>query len=307
MAERLRLSLPTGQRHTHRLAWADADAPESSASRSGRLDWSVVVLDELTVDLEVSVELRPSEPDAPPGLVLLQEVTRGRNFSGSFEPAADARLAAPEGSGAEDGVEGSAESRVEAVIFEFSNAFSWWTDKDIELIALRERPSGPPLAKVPPLLPLEPLDPPPRRSPMPDGALAAQAAPELRGGHAESEPEEAKQRFAAHVDACLAAAEESCPSGEGGEWLQELLVRIAALRGLCQRGPAPAVQAAAGDPEAAAEAAGDERPPGASLAEGVGAADPAAAAGGQQLEREVAAAEGQAEAAEGGLSVEAEQ
>lgn len=244
----MRLSLQTGERKTQRFPWADEQS--GGSSRLGRLDWSLVVLDELTVDLEVSVELCPREPDGAPGLVLLQEVQRGRTFRGSFEPCTDARLAAPEGRAETgEGIAGCTRDEVEAVIFDFSNTFSWWTPKEVELIALRVRPSGPPLASVPPLLALRPLSPPPRGSRALWGAGphngeavlkgSPAAAPELRAVAPlveQSRDLKETHRFAALLDAFLAAAEDGCPSGAGGNWLEDLCARVAALRGLCQNG-----------------------------------------------------------------------
>mmetsp|Transcript_34900 Transcript_34900/g.92792 ORF Transcript_34900/g.92792 Transcript_34900/m.92792 type:complete len:583 (-) Transcript_34900:139-1887(-) len=259
MAERVRLSLPSGQRTSHRLAWGDLQL--GSAGNLGSLEWSVVVLDELTIDLEVSVQLSGQAAaggaggaaggeggaDAP-GLVLLQEVARGRTFRGTFDPTEDPRLGGGDGGSAEnDGVAGS---RVEAVIFDFNNAFSWWTDKEVELVCLRVRPGGPPASMVPPLRLLQPLAALPRSICSARGAFECGVAPGLatlppRGAwEASLSDREEVLRFASSLDEWLAAAEARRPAEgsaaavAGGALLQEVLERVVALRGLCKEASA---------------------------------------------------------------------
>jgi len=260
------------------------------------------VLDELTVDLEVRVELRPQDPEHPPGMLLLQEMARARSFVGSFDPETDKRLAGLQARGAADGVDDPSTrgEGVEAVIFEFSNAFSWMTGKEIELVALRVRPSGPPPAKVPPLPACQPLALLPRSTGAENGALDAKAAPELRGAAAELDSTEdggrELRRFAAHLDTCLAAAEEGCPSNDDGEWLQELRARIVALRGFCQQGPPQAATPGMGG-EAEAEATLEGRQSTGLDGKDGGEADPAGVAQEQQLEDKAALESAEAPAA----------
>mmetsp|Transcript_74818 Transcript_74818/g.241916 ORF Transcript_74818/g.241916 Transcript_74818/m.241916 type:complete len:254 (+) Transcript_74818:80-841(+) len=226
MAERFRLALPAGERASRRLEWADPRG--GSSSRLGTLDWSVNVLPpegggELTVELKVSVQLGPQELT-----VELQMPSIGRTFQGSFDPAKNPRFATPGGSD-------TSKVEVEAVIFEFSNAFSWWTPKQVDLFLLRKRPPGLPFSHVPPLPALRVPSPLPRGQRTADGTAetvaALAAAPELRGlGCSRAED------FAAHLDACLAAAEEQQPRCKDA-WLEHLDARIATLRGLCQRVP----------------------------------------------------------------------
>jgi len=234
----VRLEIPTGQKASHRLTWND---PQLGYNGSlGSLDWSVVVLEEMTIDLEVSVQLSPASDgseNATPGLILLQETARGRTFRGTFDPSTDTRLAAAAAAG------GNGEGpTVEAIIFEFDNAFSWMTAKEVELVALRVRPDGPPAALVPPLLPLSPLEVPPRSAGRHAGGADCRLAPGLAKPPPPGVVDEREEvlRFAARLDDWLAAAETSCPADGssaaevGGEWLKDLLARVASLRGLCK-------------------------------------------------------------------------
>mmetsp|Transcript_51249 Transcript_51249/g.101801 ORF Transcript_51249/g.101801 Transcript_51249/m.101801 type:complete len:502 (+) Transcript_51249:77-1582(+) len=249
MAERTKLQLATGERQKLRLRWPDQAA--GCSSRLGRLDWSVVVLDELTVDLEVFAELAPEGPESSPGLVLLQESFRNRTFTGSFEPTTDPRLHAV-GNDISTIVE-----RVEAVIFDFNNSFSWMTGKDVEIVALRVRPpAGPPKSTMPPLLSLRPCSPPPRgntlagskpnhigRSNGVRGAMGIDSvAPELRlelaKGRTSSPNGQHLLWFAGLLDAFLATAEDKCPDDAADcDWLTDVRLRIGALRDLCKDVP----------------------------------------------------------------------
>jgi len=256
MADRIRLSLGTGQRTTHRMPWADPES-NSKVSRKGSLDWSVVVLEELTVDLEVSVQLCPASEEATPGLVLLQETARGRTFRGTFNPASDKRLrpAANVGGGGStsskdgettEGSESSSPPEVDAVIFEFSNAFSWWTPKEVELVIVRHRP-GQPESEVSPLPILPPLSAVPRSTSSSGGAAedvgpvplaVLQPAPVDEAMKTLGAGEHSAQRLAAVLQKWLSSVEEiPVDSDKEGEWLEELRKRCASLQGFCLEGP----------------------------------------------------------------------
>jgi len=125
VAERVRLSIPAGRSCTHRVVWPVGD---DSACCLERLRWNAVVLGELTVDLEVSAELQPAPQRA--ARLLLQRWARGGTFLGAFAPGHDRRLLPAAGE--------VKPPKVEAVIFSFSNAFSWFTAKEVELVLLRE-------------------------------------------------------------------------------------------------------------------------------------------------------------------------
>lgn len=249
MAERLRLSVPSGQQQSHRLEWADAaQSGNIVAAQLGSLEWSAVVLDELTVDLEVSAQYRSTEPGVAPGLILLQEMARGTSHRGTFDPAKDSRFAAlRSAANGEDNHKGGIE--IDAIIFEFSNTFSWWTGKEIELIMLRIKPPGEPLAAVPPLPLLQPLASLPHAddvaTKMSEETFPRPMLPNLHilpnsNEEIPSTCEHEVSRYASRLDSWLAAVESTCPSGVSNAWLEDLLTGVAALRGKCQKGPIPA-------------------------------------------------------------------
>jgi hypothetical protein len=154
----------------------------------------------------------------------------------------------------------NATERVEAVIFDFSNSFSWMTGKDVELVALQTWPSGPLISAVPPLLSLRPHSKPPRprgnalavskpyhtgKSNGVKGAVGIDAVtPELRVELATGKTSpngEQLVRLAGFLDAFLAAAEDKClDSSADCEWLTDLRHRIGAVRAFCREGPPPA-------------------------------------------------------------------
>lgn len=121
VAERSHLSFAAGQAIEHRVPWVIAGG-------SGHLHWSAVVLSDLTIDLEISAVLAASE-GATDELVL-QRNARGGTFVGSLDEAHDRRLAAS--------VTGSARKEVREVVFKFSNSFSWFRGKEVELVFLLE-------------------------------------------------------------------------------------------------------------------------------------------------------------------------
>ncbi|CAE8708079.1 unnamed protein product [Polarella glacialis] len=263
MAQRVRLSIAAGLRESYSLPWSDPQEEGHQDPRLGSVEWSIVVLDDLTIDLEVSAQLDVIGA-GDLGLVTLSE-SRGKTFRGVFEPSTDARLLDAEGGSA-----GSA-GNVKSIVFNFSNEFSWFSGKEVELVFVQVRPPGQPLSKVPPLLPLQPLVPLLRAAnTTAEGPLAlALALPELQRPPARSEAAEIGaegelRRFVSHLDCVLDQAESNFPDGDCGPWLKELRRRIAALRGLCKQGPpvAPAAPLAV-PPAAAAERAAPTAGPGA--------------------------------------------
>lgn len=203
---------------------------------------SAVVLGELTLDVEVWAELAPRGTSTP-GQVILQEVARGRTFRGSFDPSTDTRLTSTTGAEAPGSRVGP--RTVQSVHFCFGNEFSWWTEKEVELIMLSLGPSGPPPALVPPLLPLRPLEAVPRGGgrPLGGGSGGDQQPPGLamppQGAAEKQDDREAALRFAAHLDEWLSAAEARRPmelaaGTVAGPWLADMLEKVALLRGLCK-------------------------------------------------------------------------
>mmetsp|Transcript_102584 Transcript_102584/g.288565 ORF Transcript_102584/g.288565 Transcript_102584/m.288565 type:complete len:333 (-) Transcript_102584:493-1491(-) len=152
-AERVHLSIKAGATYTHTLAWP-------STARSIR--WGAVALDDLTIDLELSATLEPLPSGDGLKAIVLQRNARGVNFVADFAPARKRGLAAvpapsAEGSAAataaasaaagaqaasdEDTAAASSASegqRVHSIVFKFSNAFSWFTPKEVELVTLFE-------------------------------------------------------------------------------------------------------------------------------------------------------------------------
>ncbi|CAJ1365575.1 unnamed protein product [Effrenium voratum] len=123
-AERCHLQLSAGQKTEHTVPW-------ESSGQSGRLQWSAVALSDLTIDLEVCAVVRPpSAAEGEVSEVILQRHARGGTFVGSLDAASDRRLA----------VQGDKKMRKEvvSVIFKFSNSFSWFTGKEVELVLLKD-------------------------------------------------------------------------------------------------------------------------------------------------------------------------
>lgn len=164
-AERLHVSIKAGGTFSHSIPWRGG---------AQSISWSAVVLDDLTVDLEISANLAP--PSSGEGLrsIVLQRNARGVNFVSEFFPARKRGLAVPEpaaamsstssgrstGSGRGTGQAAASSTAaapvaappvaagevlarqapehqvVESIVFNFSNAFSWFTAKEIEFVTL---------------------------------------------------------------------------------------------------------------------------------------------------------------------------
>lgn len=124
--QRWTLNLQAGQADSSKIPWcvsAGSVAPWS-------LRWKVVVLSELTVDLKIHAVLRESKSEQPSQEIVLQKHARGDSFVGSFAPARDRRVQRTTTSNGDD----AHNIEVKEIVFSFSNAFSWFKPKDVELI-----------------------------------------------------------------------------------------------------------------------------------------------------------------------------
>jgi DNA polymerase III gamma/tau subunit len=127
-AERTRLSLPAGKTAMHIFTW-----PKDSL-RLSCLRWHALVLNsDLDFEMEVIAELRPETDDAAADSIVLQKNARGSVFDGSFAPLRDRRFAPASPA---NGSANRTSREVRAIVFKFSNAFSWFTAKDVELITM---------------------------------------------------------------------------------------------------------------------------------------------------------------------------
>mmetsp|Transcript_33707 Transcript_33707/g.77832 ORF Transcript_33707/g.77832 Transcript_33707/m.77832 type:complete len:277 (+) Transcript_33707:57-887(+) len=206
MAERTCLTVPAGQRLLHKIPcfWEEDGGDGKMRSVAlGSLEWNAIVLGEKTVDLEISVLLKPEEGGSePPTMHWLQQKGSGRTFQGCFTPGDDSRFVR----------EGGGLVELDEVIFEFDNSYSWWTDKEVELITIRSRSeqNPPPL----PLPVMSPLSLPPRAADRGSGGeAAAKEVPELRKANALVADADAGGafRFISQLEAFLSAAEAQCP------------------------------------------------------------------------------------------------
>ncbi|CAL1133620.1 unnamed protein product [Cladocopium goreaui] len=127
-AERCQLQFSAGQQ-------LEQTAPWGADGRQGRLQWSAVVLSDLTIDLEVRAVVRtPPETEGSEGVteqIVLQRNARGVTFVGTLDASCDRRLGATAG-------DKKIRKEVLSVIFKFSNSFSWFTGKEVELVLLKE-------------------------------------------------------------------------------------------------------------------------------------------------------------------------
>lgn len=137
-AQRVRLCLPAGHRQSYTIP-LDACAMKD-ARGSLVLRWTAVVLGERTIELEIWAQLSRScekcedKSGCMPNFVKLERAACGGTFVGNFAPCSDRRLTAVLNKDLKD----AAVPTVEAVVFRFSNAFSWFLAKDVELVSLVE-------------------------------------------------------------------------------------------------------------------------------------------------------------------------
>jgi len=120
-AERVQLSLRAGQSMDHHVPCAPG---------CSRLQWSAVALENLDIELEIVALLREPGSEGAPEELVLQRRARGETHVSAFYPIRDRRVAT-------SGANGSCKE-VEALIFKFSNSFSWFRGKQVELVILQE-------------------------------------------------------------------------------------------------------------------------------------------------------------------------
>merc|ERR1712232_123268 len=134
------LALDTGCKTSHMLPWVgDPSHPTDANATPDSVNWNVRVLDDLSVELEISVRLKSVlEP------VVVEKEARGSSFVGTLRPLQNRQLASAcaaahaleKGHGA-----GEAKMEIEAIYFNVSNAFSWFTGKEVEVVTVLEWPS----------------------------------------------------------------------------------------------------------------------------------------------------------------------
>lgn len=134
-ADRKTFSLQTGCTFSQSIIW-----PRDA--KSDNFHWKVLVLDELTVELEIRALLRPCDITDAASDVILQKTARGGTFVGKFRPARDKRLIRAKQVTDEDGsiIASSSDGHleVETIVFNFSNKFSWFSSKEVEIVTVFE-------------------------------------------------------------------------------------------------------------------------------------------------------------------------
>lgn len=202
MADRSCLKIPAGQRFTHSIPcnWQEGEDGNIRSVTLGSLDWNAVALGEKTIDLEVYVVLKPEDSSEPPAIHYLKQKGSGRSFAGRFVPQDDQRFL----------LEGGKVVELDSVMFEFDNSYSWWTEKEVELITIRTACA----ANLPPPLPEKAPHSLPPRATTPHGA-ATQTAQDIPDLHkpvdAGNDEKRCAFRFIQHLEGLLEAAEAKCP------------------------------------------------------------------------------------------------
>lgn len=130
MANRFAVSIGAGARVAQHVPWNCGVGVSAGTCATG-LEWSVVVLDGLTVDMKVSVQIRNGDTSKVAERVI-QDTKQGTSFKGCFEPPTDER------------------GQVVQVVFDMNNAASWFTSKQIEIFTLQV-PRKSHVAKLPSL------------------------------------------------------------------------------------------------------------------------------------------------------------
>lgn len=225
MAERTCLTIPAGQRLTHSLPckWEEGDGSTHLATL-GSLDWNAVALGEKTIDLEVSLLVKASDPSDPPSVHTIKAKSSGRSFAGRFVPKEEeALLALAEGSTSGSTLE------LDSIVFEFDNSYSWWTEKEVELITLRTALTE---NRPPPLPEKAPHSLPPRAKTKEDALEAKEMPPDLRKVEDQACDERSGAfRFIRHLEGMLETAEAQCPkealrlAGADALWAELLQLR----------------------------------------------------------------------------------
>jgi len=131
--ERTVLNLRAGRSASHKFAWPANGMPVNSFT------WTVRILDELDIDLEILALVRPDVNGDRSKTIELQKHARGGTFNGTFTPSRDKRMLVPSNNSGKEGDDGATNSshlQVEAVMFNFSNSFSWINGKDVEIMTV---------------------------------------------------------------------------------------------------------------------------------------------------------------------------
>ncbi|CAJ1429967.1 unnamed protein product [Effrenium voratum] len=205
--------------HTIPCSWEEGGDGKTRTVTLGSLDWKAVSLGEKTIDLEVSVLVRAEDSSEPPMVHVLKAKDSGKSFAGRFAPAEDPRLS-------EGGL-----AALESVVFEFDNSYSWWTEKEVELIFVR----GASTQLPPPLPQMAPHGLPPRAAGN-SKEVEAQEIPDLRKAAEDTNGDSKKVafRFIEHLEMLLDTAEAQCPK-EGLRLVAEpLLSELQKLRQSCK-------------------------------------------------------------------------
>lgn len=270
-ASRICLSVPTRGSCSHTLGWPGIrPGVPDQVCYARSVQWTAVVLPSgQELDLVIRVRLRSPQVGVEGETVLLERQARGEKFVGGLG-SEDKRLRAQQ----EDGkrtIINAASGEVEAVIFEFSDTFSLWASKNIELFILFDWPP-PSINMAVPRLPAVPEQLPREVAKLIQGAKSPQlprpgAAPRLASTRllpvpaASQDPVSDRLRQLARWLEVLKVAggdgRLAVPAGEGEEdmVLQELLQQCAALHGLCAAYAGEEDEAAAQADAAAAEGA----------------------------------------------------
>ncbi|CAE7203073.1 SLU7 [Symbiodinium pilosum] len=122
-AKRCQLQFSAGEVKKHEVSW--------SRDGASRLQWSAVVLEDLTIDLEVCAVVRIPCAEEMTETIVLQRNARGGTFVGTLDARSDRRLLVRQG-------EEQFRREVISVVFKFSNSFSWFTGKEVELVFLQD-------------------------------------------------------------------------------------------------------------------------------------------------------------------------
>eukprot|EP00746_Dinoflagellata_sp_MGD_P166210 gnl/MRDRNA2_/MRDRNA2_95946_c0_seq1.p1 gnl/MRDRNA2_/MRDRNA2_95946_c0~~gnl/MRDRNA2_/MRDRNA2_95946_c0_seq1.p1 ORF type:complete len:321 (-),score=68.37 gnl/MRDRNA2_/MRDRNA2_95946_c0_seq1:16-978(-) len=235
-AERITLSIQAGESGKHILEWTKDDDPPGYGCL-GSLEWHAVVLDDFTVDLEVSLQLRTksgaTKRQTPAVRIIYEGGVQSRSFQGMFNAAEDLRLHS-EGD--------DSRQEVGAVVFEFNNTFSWFADKEVVLTLVLNQPPAMFCANVEDLPPVKPqpavTEMRPTISSQP--SLPSPSLPELMQKETPKKIS-AAARLAEDLAHLLAAAEDMCSAlAAGDNYTADLKERIICLRARCVAGP-PAV------------------------------------------------------------------
>mmetsp|Transcript_13429 Transcript_13429/g.29437 ORF Transcript_13429/g.29437 Transcript_13429/m.29437 type:complete len:321 (+) Transcript_13429:108-1070(+) len=239
MAVRTRLSIQPGSTITHTVPFAGEDGSQSALPVG--LRWNAVVLDELTVDLEISAALRlPDGADSAdstlPAKVVLERDARGTNFVGAFEPARSRRLASALGrSRADSGESEGLGQEVSELVFVFSNRASWFTAKEVELVTVLEWPAPP--SVPPPAIPVPaPSSAPARGRGQRESSQTLSFAPVVLAGSGNEVPDSEAEGSSALASRVVDYLDELCASkalSTRDPRLADISSKIVALRDLC--------------------------------------------------------------------------